>query len=74
MRFRGVDGDVDKEQRARGVRVWQSWFVRAKVEIVCSGDWEGGSRWELERQDCVSCYFVGHSFHFDVGQRPTEWW
>lgn len=68
MGFCGVDWDVDEKERARGVRVWKSWFVRAEVEMVCSGEGEAGSWRELKRQDCVSCYFVRCSFHLDVGQ------
>ena len=63
--FCSVDGNVDQEEGARGVRVWKSGLVRSEVEVVSCGGWEDGCFGELEGQNCISCYFVRNSLHFD---------
>ena len=65
MSFSSVDGDIDEEERSRGVRVWDSGIVRSEVQVVGCGRGKCGCLRELERQDRVACYFLRDSLHCD---------
>lgn len=65
MGFCCVDWDVDEEEGAGGICVWDSGFMGTDVEVVCCGlgeCWCGG---ELHGQGCVPCHLHGCALHFD---------
>lgn len=42
-----VDWDIDDEEGAGGIWVWDSGLVWSDVEVVCCGFGEEGGCWEL---------------------------
>lgn len=65
MGFCCVDWDIDDEEGAGGIWVWDSGLVWSDVEVVCCGFGEEGGCWELHGQGGVPFHLHGFDLHFE---------